>query len=392
MVNILITGYYGLGNIGDEAVLSGMINSLSTYIDDVKFSVITNNPEETRALHNVSPIPQSFKKGMMEFIKCQIRDKEMHRAYNSINDCDVFILGGGSLLHDLTIYNLPILLSLLRLAQKKGKITVVYGIGAGPLETKLGKYLCKKNLNRVDLLTVRDSKSKIALENCGVKNVVQTVDPAFAINIPSKSDIDEMLNKMNIVTRDNIISTTAYTKLHNAELHYKTHTDSTPRRKIMANIYDQIMGDYGNTLLFLPTVKMDIDNYVEIDKFMINSEKTTIINYQSDFRYILSILSISDVLIGMRLHSLILATILGIPFVPITYDEKVCSYLRLINLDHLSVNIADIDKPHFEESVYEKYCEVRNNKSFYSKHLLDKADTLRKNAYHTAKLVSEHIH
>lgn len=389
MVNILITGYYGLGNIGDEAILSGMINSLSKHIDDAKFSVITNNPEETRTLHNVSPVSQSFKKGMMEFIICQIKDKEMYRVYNSIDDCDVFILGGGSLLHDLTIYNLPILLSLLRLAQKKGKITVVYGIGAGPIETKLGKYLCKKILNRVDLITVRDSKSKIALENCGVKKVVQTADPAFAINIPSESDFDEMLTKMNIVARDNLISTTAYTKLHNAELHYKKHTDFAPHRKIMANIYDQILNDYDKRLFFLPTVEVDRDNYIEIEKFMVTNEKTTVINFQSDFRYILAILSISDILIGMRLHSLILASILGIPFVPIIYDEKVESFLKLIELDKLNVDIKDIDETNFKDKISTNFSEVWDNKTVYSNLLLKHSARLRNKAFGNAKLVAD---
>ena len=49
---VLIAGYYGAGNTGDEAILSGMISSLkSEGIKDI--TVLSRNPEETRVLHGV---------------------------------------------------------------------------------------------------------------------------------------------------------------------------------------------------------------------------------------------------------------------------------------------------------------------------------------------------
>jgi len=135
----MITGYYGLGNIGDEAILSGIINSVYNNINGASFSVVTNNPIETKYLHKVEPIMQSFKKGILPFAKNQIVHKEFLNIYRAINSCDVFILGGGELLQDLKPYYLPILLSLVYLAKRKSKKVVIYGIGAGPIETDFGK-------------------------------------------------------------------------------------------------------------------------------------------------------------------------------------------------------------------------------------------------------------
>lgn len=395
MTKILITGYYGLGNIGDEAILSGIISSLNAYVNDAKISVITNNPNETRDLHNVLPVSQSFKKGIIPFMKNQIMKREMLRVYQAINDCDIFILGGGELLQDLKVHYLPILLSLVYLAQKKNKKTVIYGIGAGPIETKLGKTLCKNILNKVDLVTVRDSRSKIALENCGVSNVIQTVDPAFGIDIPDKHTSDHLLHEMNVTNCENIISTTLHNLLYNDDIYRKSNgagIDLTYRRKKMGDIYDHILDEWDNKrLIFLPTVGTDINGYEKIREFMSNADKTTVINHTSDFRYFSSLLSISDVLIGMRLHSLIIATMLGIPFVPISYSGKVKSFLELVDLNELYIDIEDIDREGFNEKLYDNFSKVWNNRTYYSNLLLKHSDRFRKKAFENAKMVSDLI-
>lgn len=395
MTNILIVGGYGLGNIGDEAILAGMINALSKHINDAKFSVITNNPNETIDLHNVLPVSQSFKKGIIPFMKNQIMKREMLRVYQAINDCDIFILGGGELLQDLKVHYLPILLSLVYLAQKKNKKTVIYGIGAGPIETKLGKTLCKNVLNKVDLVTVRDSRSKIALENCGVSNVIQTVDPAFGIDILDKHTIDHLLHEMNVNNYENVVSTTLHKLLYNDDIYRKSDgagIDLTYRRKKMGDIYDHILDEWDNKrLMFLPTVGTDIDGYEKIREVMSNVDKTVVINHSSDFRYFLSLLSISDLLIGMRLHSLIIATMLGIPFIPISYSGKVKSFLELVGLNGLYIDIEDIGREGFNEKLYDNFSKVWNNRSYYSNLLLEHSDRLRKKTFENAKLVADII-
>jgi polysaccharide pyruvyl transferase CsaB len=394
VTNILITGYYGLGNIGDEAILSGIINSLNRYIDNAKFFVITNNPNETRDLHDVLPISQSYKKGPLPFIKSQIMERELIRVYKAIDNCDIFILGGGELLQDLKVHYLPIFLSLVYLAQKKNKKTVIYGIGAGPIETNFGKELCKKILNNVDLVTVRDSKSKITLENCGVSNVIQMADPAFAIDIPNKNVINDNLIKNNLFDSEKVISITSHNLLYNDDIYRKSggsKIDLSPRREVLANSFDSIIEKYNKRLIFLPTVKSDMNGYLKIIEFMSNADKTISVEHNSDFRYFLSLLSISDILIGMRLHSIIFASIMGVPIVPISYSGKVKSFLELIGLDDLYIDIEDIGREGFNEKLYDNFSKVWNNRSYYSNLLLEHSDRLRKKTFENAKLVADII-
>lgn len=392
MTNILVAGYYGLNNIGDEAILNGMITSLRNYIDDTKFYVLTNNGVETSSLHDVYPIEQSFKKGLKQFAMNSIMKGEMSKILKYIKSCDVFILGGGSLLQDLRVHYLPFWLSMVYYAQKSGKKTVIYGIGAGPIDTPLGKYLCKKILNNADLVTVRDAMSKNVLDNCRVENVIQTADPAFAIEIPAECDFRCILSQINLPFENNVISTTLYNWLHDSDLYRNLAHDTSDlasRREIMAGLYSEIIRRHNKNLLFVPTVKIDEEGYRIIKNLIVSHDKSYVSKYNSNIYYVLSLLFKSDLLIGARLHSLILATLMGVPIVPISYCGKVRSFLDLVGLEDLYLDIECINAKEFGDKLLFNIEEVMNNQNSYRNLLLNKSAELRTKSLFNAKLVSE---
>ena len=47
---IVLSGYYGFDNIGDEAVLYAILSALRKTIKDVEVTVLSNNPDKTKAL------------------------------------------------------------------------------------------------------------------------------------------------------------------------------------------------------------------------------------------------------------------------------------------------------------------------------------------------------
>lgn len=392
MKNIFIAGYYGLGNIGDEVILSGMITSLRKVIDDPNISVLTNNPEETQALHKVKTVQQSFKKGMPKFSRNVIFEGEFSNVRREIINCDVFILGGGSLLQDLRVYYLPALLSLIKLAQRHGKKTVVYGIGAGPIDTYLGKKLCSSVLNKADLVTVRDSMSKDVLVRCGVRDVIRTADPAFGIEVPDRGVLEQYVSSMNISDGDQYIASTAYNWLHDSDLSrnaVKATQDLLDRRLSMAKIFESIVCKYDRNMLFIPTVEVDRDSYMVIRDYMPSSKKAKVLDYNPNFNAILASLSRSDILVGMRLHSLILATLMGVPIVPISYCGKVKSYLSLIGMENLYMDVEDLGKETFSAQLLDNFDTVWEKRSHYISHQKMAATQLKQKAYENAKLVAD---
>lgn len=394
MTNILIAGYYGLNNIGDEAILSGMMCSLNKYIDDAQFSVITNDPIETRKLHNVFPVKQSFKEGLPKFALNCVFKNEIYNIFKQIDNCDIFILGGGSLLQDLRVYYLPFLLSMVYYAQKKGKRTVVYGIGAGPIDTQLGKKLCRKILGSVDLVTVRDSMSKSVLERCGIQNVIKTADPAFGLDLRKDEILLRPYGASEEYPKEKFFGTTIYNWLQDSDRNRNRTApagDLEKRRKIVSEVFSDISKTHNRSIFFIPTVKIDEIGYSQIKNSMHASVNVSAASYTNDLNQVLSSLSKSDLLIGMRLHSLILASIIGVPIVPISYCGKVKSYLELIGLDDLYLDIGDLGKSSFRDKLRDNIIIVENDKGHYTKLLRNASSCLREKAAYNAKLCSELI-
>ena len=56
-MKLLLSGYYGFGNIGDEAILAGILTSLK---DRHEITVLSNDPRSTSYLHKVKAVHRYF--------------------------------------------------------------------------------------------------------------------------------------------------------------------------------------------------------------------------------------------------------------------------------------------------------------------------------------------
>ena len=82
--NILISGYYGFDNFGDEAILGVLVKKLKELNANVR--VLSKNPAKTASLYGVET---TF---FFNLLKVIFR----------ICKCDVLVSGGGSLLQNVT--------------------------------------------------------------------------------------------------------------------------------------------------------------------------------------------------------------------------------------------------------------------------------------------------
>ena len=83
---IVISGYYGFDNAGDEAVLSGILEMLGNLDIKADITVLSSNPEATSKLHYGITSVNRF--GIVSLIK-------------AISSADLVISGGGSLFQDV---------------------------------------------------------------------------------------------------------------------------------------------------------------------------------------------------------------------------------------------------------------------------------------------------
>jgi len=157
----------------------------------------------------------------------------------------------------------------------------------------------------------------------------------------------------------------------------------------MARIYSYVISEYNKKLTFIPTVNTDFESYSKINDLISIKGKSTVNYYKNDFEYIFSLLSRTELLIGMRLHSLILSTMIGIPLVPISYCGKVKSYLELLNMSDFYLDVENLGTVEFEENLISNFEKVSSKRDYYSDLLLDKAQKFGQIASENAKMVSE---
>ena len=66
MNKIVISGYYGFNNIGDESILTAIISNIRENIDNIDITVLSKDPELTSKKHKVDAINR---KSMLTIIK-----------------------------------------------------------------------------------------------------------------------------------------------------------------------------------------------------------------------------------------------------------------------------------------------------------------------------------
>ena len=156
---VLIFGFYGYNNTGDEMILAGMVESLRRRHPDLDISVLTADPKTTEAQLPVRAVYAGR------------RSEGLGVVWRAIRDTDLFILGGGGLLQDRERRILPFWFSRVGLAKALGKKVMFYGLGVGPVTTRLGERQIRYFGNRVDWITVRDAESADILRQIGRAHV-----------------------------------------------------------------------------------------------------------------------------------------------------------------------------------------------------------------------------
>ncbi|MBR5468047.1 MAG: polysaccharide pyruvyl transferase CsaB, partial [Firmicutes bacterium] len=190
--NVLMSGYYGFNNSGDDAILLSIHANLKKLGNNIKITVLANNPEVTKGKYGVDVVDRYNALSVI----------------SAVRKCDVFISGGGSLLQDRTsTRSIVYYLSIIKLAKLMGKKVMLYANGIGPVEKPYNRNLVKRVVNKVDLITLREQNSCDELRSMGVDNesAFVTADPVFTMEAVSKEESFKLLKKEGIPTDKPIV-------------------------------------------------------------------------------------------------------------------------------------------------------------------------------------------
>ncbi|MBQ5746680.1 MAG: polysaccharide pyruvyl transferase CsaB, partial [Clostridia bacterium] len=343
---IIINGYYGYGNIGDDALLQAIVENAKRLYPDAKITVLSSNPKQTAIRYTVRSIHRY----------------NIPRIINEMKGARLFISGGGSLLQDVTsTKSLVYYTYLLRLAKKHGLITSVYANGFGPITRAKNLEKVKKVLSEVDFITLREPASAEAVRALIGREVKVSADPAFAL-----SGVNDKW-KARLLLKFGIEEDKKYFAL---SLRSWSKNDKDVVEKIQKYV-NAVHEKYGYFPLFVamqPSKDLPILN--EIKEGL--SFDTKIVS-EVTARELISILEKMEFSVGMRLHFLIFSAVAGVLPIALSYDPKINSLMEYIGLD-TSVSSSDIDldelfkitaraieeKVKFSELLSEKVSEMKN--------------------------------
>ena len=293
--DILICGYYGYGNMGDETLLSVMTKELRRLNPALRLCALSGNPQKTKSLHHVDAIDR--------FDPDQI-DKTMYRS-------KLLLFGGGNLLQDKTsTHSLLYYTHILRMAKKRGLGIFIYANGIGPLHGEENRKRTLEALKLADSISLRDPHSFAFVRNLRLnKSLRLTFDPAI---LTEKEDFPIPNENYFVIVPKRSSSTSAQAISDMIRL-ISQKTGLTP---ILVSLYDR---------QDMPSVKK------------IAAQTNAQICFPKNAGECVTLFSSAKLVISSRLHALIYATAAVCPMMGYSDDKKLFSYLDYIGFGTHSI-------------------------------------------------------
>ncbi len=325
MYKILISGYYGFNNIGDESILRAVVDNLKGKLDDIEITVLSQDPEGTAEKYGVKSVDR----------------KSVRSIINAVRKCDLLISGGGSLLQDVTSKkSILYYLMIMQTAYFFRKKVFIYSQGIGPINSIWNRRLTIRTLSKACGIVVRDQQSKDFLAEIGVdkSKVMVTADPVLRIK-PAPLEIGQAILKEEGIPIDDGKLTVGF---------------AIRERKLESEFMDElceamvkIADEKDAKIVLIPFhFSEDIKVIEELEKRLGN--KVSAVKKKCLTDEMLSIIGNMDVLVGVRLHALIHAAIMDVPMIGISYDPKVNSFLKSIGMRAVS-SVYDFNNIYFME-------------------------------------------
>lgn len=332
MARLIISGWYGFGNLGDEAILYSIAKSLKQHFPNAEITALSFDPTYTRKYQQINSV-QQLPSGCRSWLKA-ILNGELFQTIRAFVTCDILILGGGGFLSDWQPEAPWVWLRQALFAKVMGVKVMLYGIGAGPFNRKWGSWVTRTLITYcVDAVNVRDDKSKQWLVSTGLcaDKIMVTADPA--VNYPLKQV------KALKVTSPNVIGICIAPIFHSEQFwpgkryKYQRYVDSMNR--VVAGLIENgfmvrfISMQESTDYPFAQEILKGIPSQVEILK---SAEALDDAVAQ---------LAEVDILITMRFHAAILGALQGIPVAAIIYHHKVSEFIDRIGMREFAQELGD---------------------------------------------------
>jgi polysaccharide pyruvyl transferase CsaB len=344
-VKLLLLGYFGFGNAGDEAILAAEVTALRDALGaDTEFVVVSGDPAYTLTTHGLSAISRT----------------DLAAIARDLRTCDALVAGGGSLLQDVTSARpVAFYAGLMLLARALGKPVFVYAQGLGPLHLPVNRLLTAAAVKSATYVALRDTDSVMLTKRWRVRGVKLVPDPVlgdqFTVPQPAAPRLAVVLRPWN---------------------------GMTAWRPVLRTALAELSRDV-EVLLVAFHVRQDValarELAADLEGCAVHVAEPT-----DDYRTTLEAVAASTAVLGMRLHALLVAAAAGRPFVALSYDRKVSSFAAQVGQPVAGILPGPLDRNTLVTS-------VRKALAGPDQPYLDRVAALRRTTTAPADAIARHL-
>jgi polysaccharide pyruvyl transferase CsaB len=305
-----VSGSYGGLNVGDEAILTCVVEELRATVPDVELLVLSRNADHTKRHHQVDEVLPS---------RILTRDELVPQ----LSGLHLFILGGGGLLYDGEAQSY---LREVEVAQELGVPTMTFAIGAGPLTEPGTRAQVRSALDAMAARTLRESGAKRLLEEVGVgAELVVTADPALLLTpVPFSED---MLRDEGIPLGARLVGISVREPGGAAP-----DLTASAYHSLVADAADFIVDRFDAEVVFVPMEHGDVQEAHKVIARMLGAESAHVLKARYSPGQLLGLMEHFELAVGMRLHFVMFAALAGVPVLALPYAPKVTGMLDALGL------------------------------------------------------------
>jgi len=387
---IALFGHFGWGNFGNESTLQAMLYHLRRLAPDAEFNCICTGPETVAAGYNISAVPSkdvlvqpwALRDPLARWarklvIGIPIEVYRWLKGFKSLWGTDALVVPGTGLLNDAyTLFHWgPYDLFRWAATAKLCRCNLLFiSVGAGPVYSRIGRFLVKTALSLADFRSYRDESTLRYLKGIGFRAEQDRVYPDLAFSLPESlipRGHDSKGHRL-VVGLGLMEYAGKYSVEKPSDAIYAAYLET-----LVEFVKWLLAHEYNVRLLIGDLVDAPVTRHF---KSLLKErsgwpEKGRIIDEPiASVEDLLSQLATTDLVVATRFHNVLLALLLNRPVISISFHHKCVSLMSQMGLSEYCQDINHL-KP---ERLIEQFCQLEKNAASLRPMIRQKAEGCRK--------------
>jgi polysaccharide pyruvyl transferase CsaB len=325
---VFLVGYYGVGNLGDEAIRLTIERAADRLGVEIPFY----------ADRGASQDPRAIRTGLRG-LPAQIR---------AIRATDRVVLGGGGILKDEGLRLPAELLVTALIARSMRRPVTLLGVGVGPFYHRVGRWMVRAIARLSQVRTVRDASSVAALRELGVTRVMLAADPIFSSDSEPGLDADGGDRPVPVAgtpaTGSPVRTGLAIVSIRHWFHKVPGETDARSaalRAGLATGLASLVAADWRLRLVPMYWPR-DVDASRELVAAMGPDAPAQVVDEALTWDGLVSTVEGASLVVAMRYHAVAAAALAGRPIVAIAYEPKVAFLAAELGIPTIDVDAVDL--------------------------------------------------